>query len=269
MIGVFDSGYGGLSILKSMLEKLPAFDYLYLGDNARAPYGTRSYETVYRYTLEAVEWLFKQDCSLVILACNTASARALRTIQQIDLPKINPTARVLGVIRPTTESIGYFTKSRHIGILATLGTVNSDSYPIEINKFFPDIVVHQQACPLLVPLIENDEYRNEGADYFIKKYVHQLLEKSSKIDTILLACTHYPLLIDKIQEIAGSHIKIIAQGSIVAKQLEDYLVRHSEIEMRLSKNFQRYYFTTDTAQSFNNNAFTFLGETVFAQQVQI
>jgi glutamate racemase len=269
MIGVFDSGYGGLSILKSMVTKLPAYDYLYLGDNARAPYGTRSYETVYRYTLEAVEWLFKQDCSLVILACNTASARALRTIQQIDLPKINPTARVLGVIRPTTESIGYFSKSRHIGILATLGTVNSDSYPIEISRFFPDLIVYQQACPLLVPLIENDEYQNEGADYFIKKYVNQLLEKSPQIDTILLACTHYPLLIDKIQKFAGNHIKIIAQGAIVAEQLEDYLTRHSEIEIRCSKNNQRHYFTTDTAQSFNNNAFTFLGESIFAQHVQI
>jgi len=269
MIGVFDSGYGGLSILKSVVTKLPAYDYLYLGDNARAPYGTRSYETVYRYTLEAVEWLFKQDCSLVILACNTASARALRTIQQVDLPKLNPSARVLGVIRPTTESIGNFTKSRHIGIMATLGTVNSDSYPIEISRFFPDIIVYQQACPLLVPLIENDEYQNEGAYYFIKKYVNQLLEQSPKIDTILLACTHYPLLIDKIQEFAGSHIKIIAQGAIVAEQLEDYLARHSEIEIRCSKNNQRYFFTTDTAQSFSNNAFTFLGETVFAQHVQI
>jgi len=269
MIGVFDSGYGGLSILKAMLEKLPAYDYLYLGDNARAPYGTRSYETVYRYTLEAVEWLFKQDCSLVILACNTASARALRTIQQLDLPRINPSARVLGVIRPTTETIGHFTKSRHIGILATLGTVNSYSYPIEINKFFPDIQVYQQACPLLVPLIENDEYLNEGADYFIKKYVNQLLEQSPLIDTILLACTHYPLLIEKIQAFAGPQIKIIAQGEIVAEQLEDYLNRHSEMEMRLSKNNKRNYCTTDTAQSFNNNAFTFLGETVFAQQVQI
>jgi len=269
MIGVFDSGYGGLSILKAMLEKLPAYDYLYLGDNARAPYGTRSYETVYRYTLEAVEWLFKQDCSLVILACNTASARALRTIQQLDLPRINPSARVLGVIRPTTETIGHFTKSRHIGILATLGTVNSYSYPIEINKFFPDIQVYQQACPLLVPLIENDEYLNEGADYFIKKYVNQLLEQSPLIDTILLACTHYPLLIEKIQAFAGPQIKIIAQGAIVAEQLEDYLIRHSEMEMRLSKNNKRNYCTTDTAQSFNNNAFTFLGETVFAQQVQI
>jgi glutamate racemase len=269
MIGVFDSGYGGLSILKEMLAKLPNYDYLYLGDNARAPYGTRSFETVYHYTLEAVEWLFKQDCPLVILACNTASARALRTIQQIDLPRINPTARVLGVIRPTTETIGYFTASRHIGILATSGTVNSCSYPIEISKFFPDIKVYQQACPLLVPLIENDEYRNEGADFFIKKYVYQLLEQSPQIDTILLACTHYPLLIDKIRAIAGPGIKIIAQGAIVAEQLDDYLKRHSEMEIRLSKNNQRHYFTTDTPQSFNNSANSFLGESIVAQKVQI
>lgn len=269
MIGVFDSGYGGLTILKSMMEKLPAYDYLYLGDNARAPYGTRSFDTVYNYTLEAVEWLFQQHCPLVILACNTASARALRTIQQIDLPKMNTSNRVLGVIRPTTESIGYYSSSREIGILATSGTVTSNAYPIEINKFFPDIKVFQQACPLLVPLIENDEYQNEGAQYFINKYVHQLKAQSAHIDTILLACTHYPLLQEQIQRAAGNHISVISQGDIVASQLKNYLFRHPEMDKRCSKNGKRQYFTTDSTESFDNQAIAFLGHPIVADKIHL
>jgi glutamate racemase len=269
MIGIFDSGYGGLTILKSMMDKLPAYDYLYLGDNARAPYGTRSFETVYRYTLEAVEWLFQQHCPLVILACNTASARALRTIQQIDLPKMNPSNRVLGVIRPTTETIGYYSTSREIGILATSGTVSSNAYPIEINKFFPDIKVFQQGCPLLVPLIENDAYQNPGADYFIEQYVQQLKAQSAYIDTILLACTHYPLLEDQIKQAAGNHITIITQGDIVASQLKIYLNRHPEMEERLSKNGKRQYFTTDKTETFDKQAVAFLGYPIVAENIQL
>ena len=199
-IGIFDSGYGGLTVLKEIEKKLPQYDYLYLGDNARAPYGPRSFETVYRYTLQCVKWFFSQGCPLVVLACNTASAKALRTIQQKDLHKIDPEKRVLGVIRPTTELIGNHSDSKHVGILATNGTVTSNSYVIEIEKFFPDVKVFQQACPMWVPLVENDEYKSHGADFFIKKYINQLLDQSPNIDTILLACTHYPLLHDKIRE---------------------------------------------------------------------
>ena len=196
MIGVFDSGYGGLTVLRALVNKLPGYDYIYLGDNARAPYGTRSFETVYQYTLESVKLLFAQGCPLVILACNTASAKALRSIQQNDLALIDPSKRVLGVIRPTTEVIGNFSSTGEIGILATLGTVSSESYPIEIAKFFPGLKVFQQACPIWVPLIENDEHQTPGADYFVEKCVRSLLQRSGHIDTILLACTHYPLLQD-------------------------------------------------------------------------
>jgi glutamate racemase len=199
-IGVFDSGYGGLTILKELKQELPQYDYIYLGDNARAPYGPRSYDTVYQYTLEAVNWFFKQGCSLVILACNTASAKALRTIQQKDLPKLAPDKRVLGVIRPTTEILGTLSSSQQVGILGTTGTIQSDSYPIELAKFFPHLQVFQQACPLWVPLIENGEHTQPGADYFVQLYLHQLFAQSNQIDTLLLACTHYPLLADKIKE---------------------------------------------------------------------
>jgi len=269
MIGVFDSGYGGLTVLRSLVEQLPDYDYLYLGDNARAPYGTRSFETVYRYTLESVKWLFQQECPLVILACNTASARALRTIQQIDLPKMISSNRVLGVIRPTTESIGQFSVSREIGILATSGTVTSNAYPIEINKFFPDIKVFQQACPLLVPLIENDAYHNPGADFFINQYVQQLKAQSAHIDTILLACTHYPLLQDQIQLAAGNQIKVISQGDIVSSKLKIYLNRHPEMEERLSKNGKSQYFTTDSTETFNKQAVAFLGYPIIAENIQL
>ncbi|HSZ87302.1 MAG TPA: glutamate racemase, partial [Puia sp.] len=235
-IGVFDSGYGGLTILKDLENKLPGYDFIYLGDNARAPYGTRSFESVYRYTLECVKWFFNNGCPLIVLACNTASAKALRTIQQNDLPKMNPQNRVLGVIRPTTEVIGNFTKTNNIGILATNGTVQSNSYKIEIEKFFPDLNVFQQACPMWVPLIENNEHNNAGADYFVKEGIDKLMSQSKDIDTILLGCTHYPLLINKIRQYVSPEVQIVSQVKIVADSLADYLKRHPEIDERCSKN---------------------------------
>ncbi len=261
-IGVFDSGYGGLTVLKEIVKRLPEYDYIYLGDNARAPYGTRSFETVYEYTLQSVKWLFSQGCPLIILACNTASAKALRTIQQKDLPQIDETKRVLGVIRPTVEIIGNFTKTNHIGILGTRGTVQSNSYPIEIEKFFPNITAHQHACPLWVPLVENDEYASPGADYFINKDLQELLESSSKIDTVLLACTHYPLLLNKIEKFLPDGVSVISQGEIVAKSLEDYLWRHYEIELKCSKNGQLSFYTTDSTDDFDRQSRIFFGKKV-------
>lgn len=269
MIGVFDSGYGGLTILKELVRRLPQYDYVYLGDNARAPYGTRSFETVYEYTLESVKWLFEQGCPLVILACNTASAKALRTIQQKDLAGIDPTKRVLGVIRPTTEVIGNYSSSGEIGILATQGTVSSGSYPIEISKFFPELKVYQQACPMWVPLIENNEYNNEGTDYFVRKCVRSLLDKSGRIDTILLACTHYPLLQEKITAAAGANVRIVSQGEIVAASLDNYLQRHPEIERKLEKNGSRSFFTTDSSEEFDKQANTFYGSRVESRHVRL
>ncbi|HSF45061.1 MAG TPA: glutamate racemase [Chitinophagaceae bacterium] len=269
MIGVFDSGYGGLTVLRALVEKLPGYDYVYLGDNARAPYGTRSFETVYEYTLESVKWLFAQGCPLVILACNTASAKALRSIQQKDLGHIDPSKRVLGVIRPTTEVIGNYSTTGEIGILATPGTVSSGSYPIEIAKFFPEIKVFQQACPMWVPLIENNEHQTTGADYFVRKCVDALLEKSGQIDTILLACTHYPLLQEKIAAAAGPGIRIVSQGEIVADSLADYLQRHPEIEQKLGKNESRTFYTTDSSEEFDKQATTFYGSRVESQHVRL
>jgi glutamate racemase len=268
-IGVFDSGYGGLTILRELVKHLPQYDYLYLGDNARAPYGTRSFETVYRYTLESVTWLLKQGCPLIILACNTASAKALRTIQQKHLHNLDPAARVLGVIRPTTEIIGTYTKTNHIGILATNGTVQSESYLLEIEKFFPDVVVKQQACPMWVPLIENNEHLEAGADYFVKKHIDQILEQDAKIDTLLLACTHYPLLKEKIRSYLPHHVQVLSQGDIVAKSLEVYLQRHPEIEHRISKNANRVFFTTDEPEGFDTKASTFFGEAVASQHTDL
>ena len=261
-IGVFDSGYGGLTVLKEIVKKLPRYDYLYLGDNARSPYGTRSFETVYRYTLECVTWLFDQGCHLVILACNTASAKALRTIQQNDLPQLAPSRRVLGVIRPTTEIIGKYSESKRVGILATNGTVQSNTYPIEISKIFPDLTVYQEACPMWVPLVENNEYQHHGADYFVKKNIHNIFEKGEKIDVILLACTHYPLLSEKIKEYLPVDVKLISQGEIIAESLTDYLLRHPEIEKQCSKNNNRIFFTTDSTEDFDNHAAIFYGKTV-------
>ncbi len=266
-IGVFDSGYGGLTVLKEIVARLPQYDFIYLGDNARAPYGPRSFETVYHYTLECVEWFFSQGCPLVILACNTASAKALRTIQQNDLEKSGKDKRVLGVIRPTTEIIGTFTKTREVGILGTSGTVQSESYPIEIHKFFPDIRVYQEACPIWVPLIEDNEYQNKGADYFIQLHINNLLQQSDNIDTILLACTHYPILMDKIRKCTPPHIKIIAQGAIVGESLVDYLDRHPEINKQCTQHQHIRFFTTDSTQDFDNHATIFYGKPVQSEHL--
>lgn len=268
-IGVFDSGYGGLTVLKEIVDQLPAYDYLYLGDNARAPYGTRSFETVYEYTLQCVKWFFEQGCSLVILACNTASAKALRTIQQNDLPLLDATKRVLGVIRPTSEIIGNYSKSGHVGIMGTPGTVQSQSYLIEIEKFFPEVKVSQEACPIWVPLVENNEYNSPGADYFVKKHTDNLLQKDLSIDTILLACTHYPLLLGKISQHVPPGISIISQGKIVAESLVDYLERHPEIEDKCTKNGKREFYTTGETVDFNNHASAFFGQTVHSQKLAL
>jgi glutamate racemase len=269
MIGVFDSGYGGLTVLRALVNRLPGYNYIYLGDNARAPYGTRSFETVYEYTLESVKWLFAQGCPLVILACNTASAKALRSIQQKDLAHIDPSRRVLGVIRPTAEVIGSYSSTGEIGILATPGTVSSGSYPIEIAKFYPELKVFQQACPMWVPLIENNEYQTAGADFFVEKCVKSLMDQSPNIDTVLLACTHYPLLQEKIAVAAGAGIRIVSQGEIVADSLADYLQRHPEIEQKLGKNGSRRFFTTDSAEDFDKQATTFYGSGVESQHVRL
>lgn len=261
-IGVFDSGFGGLTVLKEITDKLPQYDYIYLGDNARSPYGNRSFDTVYQYTLQCVQWFFKQDCSLVILACNTASAKALRTIQQNDLPNIDSSKRVLGVIRPTSEIIGQFTKTRNIGVLGTSGTVQSQSYPIEIEKFSPGAKVYQQACPMWVPLVENNEYNTAGADYFIEKNIRQLLSQSKEIDTILLACTHYPLLIEKIKNFVPEHTVILSQGNIVADSLADYLQRHLELAENCTTNGTVQFFTTDSPKDFDSKAAVFYGKPV-------
>jgi glutamate racemase len=268
-IGIFDSGYGGLTVLKEIVKQLPLYDYIYLGDNARAPYGSRSFDTVHEYTLQSVEWLLQKGCPLVILACNTASAKALRTIQERDLPKYGNNIRVLGVIRPSAEIVGNFTKTRQIGILGTNGTVESQSYPIEIEKFFPDIQVYQHACPLWVPLVENNEYASPGADYFIKKDVEDLLSNSPEIDAILLACTHYPLLSDKIEKYIPKGVELISQGEIVATSLENYLLRHPEIDEKCSKNMQLQFYTTDSVQDFDKHSAIFFGEKVHSIHVDL
>ena len=268
-IGIFDSGYGGLTVFKSIVNKLPNYDYLYLGDNARSPYGDHSFDTVYKYTLECVEWLFSQGCPLVILACNTASAKALRTIQQVDIPKKYPNKRVLGVIRPTAEIIGEFTQRKNIGIMGTRGTISSKSYPIEINKFFPELKVHQQSCPMWVPLIENNEHLSEGADFFVQKYIDQLLVQSNELDCILLACTHYPLLLPKISKYLPTNIKLLTQGEIVANSLADYLKRHNEIDLQLTKNSHKTFYTTGEVAVFDENASLFMGQTVKATKIII
>ena len=268
-IGVFDSGYGGLTILKELVSELPQYDYLYLGDNARTPYGTRSFETVYDYTLECVQHLFEQGCHLVILACNTASAKALRNIQQLDLPKIAPEKRVLGVIRPTTEVIGTFTKTNQVGLFATAGTVASGSYLVETQKFFPEIALFQEACPMWVPLVENGEFESDGADYFIQKHIDNLLNQAPEIDTILLACTHYPLLIKKIKKYLPPHIQLVSQAEIVVKSLKAYLERHPEIEKKCLKNHQRRFLTTDSAELFNRNSELFFGQKVESEHLKL
>ena len=268
-IGVFDSGYGGLSVLKEIAATLPQYDYIYMGDNARAPYGTRDFDTVYEYTLQCVKWFFSQGCPLVILACNTASAKALRTIQQRDLPRLDAARRVLGVIRPTSEVIGNYSKTGHVGVMGTTGTVQSNSYLIEIEKFYPGITVSQEACPIWVPLVECNEYESPGADYFVQKHINQLLAKDASIDTILLACTHYPLLMDKIRAYTPEQVAVIAQGQIVAQSLLEYLQRHPEIEEKCSRSGKRSFFTTGEPADFDNHASLFFGEKVASTKLHL
>lgn len=269
-IGVFDSGYGGLTILKAIRAALPAYDYYYLGDNARSPYGTRSFEVVYDFTWQAVRKLFSMGCPLVILACNTASAKALRSIQQQDLPHYAPQNRVLGVIRPTAEIVGELTQTRHVGLLATTGTVHSQSYPMELQKLYADsLTVTSVACPMWVPLVENNEFNGEGADYFVRQYIDQLLAKDPEIDTIVLGCTHYPLLIEKIRRYTPAHIRLVLQGEYVAESLADYLVRHPEMDERLSKGGTCQFFTTESVQKFAESASIFLDHSVEVQGISL
>lgn len=254
-------------MLKEIVGELPQYDYLYLGDNARAPYGSRSFETVYEYTLECVKHLFSMGCHLVILACNTASAKALRTIQQKDLPTLAPGKRVLGVIRPTTELIANYSKTGHVGVLGTAGTVSSGSYLVEIEKFFPKLKVYQEACPMWVPLIENGEIENAGADYFIKRHVDKLIARDPQIDAIILGCTHYPLIADKIKQYLPAGVQLLSQGAIVAKSLKDYLQRHPEIEKNCSKNGSISFYTTDLPETFDKAAAIFYGQNVASKHL--
>ncbi len=268
-IGVFDSGYGGLTILREIRKVLPQYDYVYLGDNARTPYGPRSFQVVYEFTFEAVRKLFEQGCPLVILACNTASAKALRTIQQNDLPHLDSTRRVLGVIRPTVECVGQLTKTRHVGLLATSGTVNSESYPLEIRKLYPDINVTGQACPMWVPLVENNEFDFPGADYFVEKYINALLTKDPDIDTVILGCTHYPLLINKIRQYMPQGVQLVEQGEYVAASLADYLERHPEIRNRCRLGGDCEYLTTESVEKFQESASVFLHQQVQVRSVTL
>lgn len=268
-IGVFDSGYGGLTILRQFRQLLPQYDYLYLGDNARTPYGSRSYEIVYEFTLQAVKKLFEMGCHLVILACNTASAKALKSIQENDLPLLDNSRRVLGVIRPTAESIGAITNTRHVGIVATQGTINSESYPLEIHKLFPDIQVTGEACPMWVHLVENNEYDSPGADYFVKKQINNLLRKDPQIDTIILGCTHYPLLLNKILKYTPRNIKIIPQGDYVADSLKKYLKRHTDIELQCTKNGTCRFLTTESPEKFKDSATIFLHTNIEVEKISL
>ena len=268
-IGVFDSGYGGLTILHGIRQLLPQYDYLYLGDNARAPYGARSFDVVYEFTRQAVVRMFEMGCHLIILGCNTASAKALRTIQQRDLPQIDPNRRVLGIIRPTAEVIGSITHNGHVGIFATEGTIRSESYTLEIHKLFPDIKVSGVACPFWVPLVEYNEADSPGADYFVKKRIDQLLRMDPDIDTIILGCTHYPLLLPKIHKYIPRGIRIISQGEYVAESLQQYFERHPEIEQRCTKGGSVHYLTTENPEKFKESAQLFLHEQVEVESVII
>lgn len=268
-IGVFDSGYGGLTILRQIRQYMPQYDYLYLGDNARAPYGSRSFDVIYRYTLQAVEALFERGCQIVILACNTASAKALRTIQENDLAKIDPERRVLGVIRPTVEAVCGLTQTKHVGVLATVGTINSGSYAMEIHKISPDITVTGQACPMWVPLVENDEFDSPGADYFVKKRIEGILRTDQKIDTLVLACTHYPLLMNKIVKYTPPGIRLLPQGEYVATSLRDYLARHPEMEKRCTKRGQCHYLTTEDTVKFQESATLFMHDKITAEHIEL
>lgn len=270
-IGVFDSGYGGLTILKKLIRKLPGYDFLYLGDNARTPYGTRSSKVIYEYTLQSVRYLFENHCPLIIIACNTASASALRNIQQLDLPKIAPLRRVLGVLRPSVEKVAEITINGHIGVLGTSSTVNSESYPIELKKWSGGKVKKtvQEACPMWVPLVENNEIESEGAKYFVKKHISNIFQKNNDLDTLILGCTHYPLLINLIRKYVPHNVQILDQGEIVAEKLIDYLARHPEIERQLSKNGNVKFQTTESAESFNEKAELFLGQKVNAEPIHL
>lgn len=268
-IGVFDSGYGGLTVLRELRRALPDRDFIYLGDNARAPYGTRSFELVYQFTLQAVRYLFGLGCPLVILACNTASAKALRTIQQKDLDEIDPSRRVLGVIRPTVEAIGNTTETGSIGLFGTPGTVTSRSYDIEISKMYPGMKVYSHACPMWVPLVENSEYSGPGADYFVRKDIKALFNRSAEIDTLILGCTHYPLLLDKIRQYLPSWVKVLSQGAIVAESLVDYLRRHPEMDERITRGGTVEYLTTEQAEKFSALARLFMEEELTARTVTL
>ncbi|MBP3246385.1 MAG: glutamate racemase [Prevotella sp.] len=268
-IGIFDSGYGGLTILHGIRQLLPEYDYLYLGDNARAPYGPRSFDVVYEFTRQAVLKLFEMGCHLVILGCNTASAKALRTIQQNDLPKIDPERRVLGIIRPTAEVIGDLTTSKHVGVLATEGTIKSESYDLEIHKLFPDIKVSGVACPFWVPLVEYNEADSPGADYFVKKRIDEIMRKDPDIDTIILGCTHYPLLMPKILKYLPAGVRVVPQGEYVAESLKQYLERHPNIEARCSKGAGVHYLTTENPQKFKEQAQIFLHEPVEVENITL
>ncbi len=268
-IGVFDSGYGGLTILKEFLNDMPGYDFVYLGDNARSPYGSRSFEVVYEYTLQAVTKLFEMGCPLVILACNTASAKALRNIQQNDLPNIDPERRVLGVIRPAVESIGKYTKNGHVGILGTVGTILSNSYPIELEKWAGGKVVRttQEACPIWVPLVENNEIDTPGTDYFVAKNIKNLLAADPEIDAIILGCTHYPLLMPVIRKFVPERVQLLEQGKVVSEKLVEYLHRHPEIDLKCSKSGKVKYYTTENVEVFEKNAATFIGKNIKSEKV--
>jgi len=269
-IGVFDSGYGGLTVLKSVLEKLPQYDYIYLGDNARTPYGSRSFDVVYEYTREAVMKLFSMGCQLVVLACNTASAKALRSIQQNDLPLFDPSRRVLGVIRPSVEKVPLYTKTGHVGVLGTTGTILSDSYPLEIAKISGDqIIVTQEACPMWVPLVENDETCNPAADYFVRKNIVNLFNADPEIDTVILGCTHYPLLLPAITKFLPDNLTLLEQGPVVAQSLADYLIRHPEMDKKCSKMGSRRFLTTESVQNFEPRASMFLGCQLSAEKIHL
>lgn len=268
-IGIFDSGYGGLTIFNKIREAMPAYDYIYLGDNARTPYGPRSFEVVYRFTRQAVETLFNAGCQLVILACNTASAKALRTIQQKDLPVWDADRRVLGVIRPTVELMDQVSQTKHVGILGTSGTISSGSYVMEIEKMFPHITVSGEACPMWVPLVENNEFNSPGADYFVKKHIDRILNADPDIDTLVLGCTHYPLLIEKIREFLPAGITLFSQGEYVAASLKDYLSRHPEMDVRLTRQGHCRFLTTESAAKFSEAASIFLSESICVEQISI
>lgn len=268
-IGIFDSGYGGLTILHGIRQLLPEYDYLYLGDNARAPYGPRSFDVVYEFTRQAVVKLFEMGCHLVILGCNTASAKALRSIQQIDLPKIDPERRVLGVIRPTAEVIGSLTKTRHVGVLATEGTIKSESYNLEIRKLYPDIQVSGVACPFWVPLVEYNEADSPGADYFVKKRIDEIMRKDPQIDALILGCTHYPLLMPKILKYLPQGVRVVPQGEYVAESLKAYLERHPQIEQRCARNGRVNYLTTENPEKFKEQAQIFLHEPVVVENISL